>query len=136
MYDYSSSYDTGGIFGALFGTTCFFVYLAFLVLIIVGMWKLYEKAGRPGWAAIIPIYNIWVLLEIVGRPGWWLLLFFVPVLNFVIWILVAIDLAKSFGKDIVWAIGLILLPEIFYLILGFGDARYVGPGAQLPSSTM
>ena len=125
----TTSVDTGGFFDAFFGTTCFFVYFAFLVLLVVGMWKLYEKAGKPGWASIIPIYNIWVLLEIVGRPVWWILLLFIPLVNVVIWIIVALDLAKSFGKDILWGIGLILFPEIFYLILGFGSAQYQGPAA-------
>ena len=121
--------DTGGFFAGLFGTTCGFVYFAMLVMVVVGLWKMYEKAGKPGWAAIIPIYNVWVLLEIVGRPGWWLLLLFIPVVNFVIWIIIAIDLAKSFGHDILFAIGLMLLPEFFYLILGFGSSEYRGPTA-------
>jgi hypothetical protein len=100
------------------------------VLIVAGMWRLYEKAGKPGWAAIIPIYNIWVLLEIIGRPGWWLILFFIPFVNFVAWIIVSIDLAASFGKGIGYALGIILFPYVFYLLLGFGDAVYVGPGAE------
>ncbi len=125
----TTALDTGGFFDVFLGTTCFFVYLAFLVLMIVGMWKFYEKAGKPGWAAIIPIYNVWVLLEIVGRPGWWILLMLIPFVNIVIWVIVSLDLAKSFGKDVLWALGLMFLPEIFYLVLGFGSAQYQGPGA-------
>ena len=125
----TTSLDTAGFFDAIFGTTCVFIYIAIIVLMIVGMWKLYEKAGKPGWASLIPIYNVWVLLEIAGRPGWWILLLFIPFANVVIWIIVALDLAKSFGKDTLWGIGLILFPEIFYLILGFGSARYEGPAA-------
>lgn len=126
-----STTNASDLFGALFGGACSVVYLLFLVLVIIGLWKLFEKAGKPGWAAIIPIYNIWVMLEIVGRPGWWILLFLIPLVNFVIWIIVALDLAKSFGKDVLWGLGLIIFPYIFYLILGFGDATYQGPGAQM-----
>jgi hypothetical protein len=101
-----------------------------MVIFIAAMWKIYTKAGRPGWAAIIPFYNIWVLLEIIGRPGWWILLFFIPFVNIIIALLVSIDLAKSFGKSA--AFGIILLfffNAIGYLILGFGDAEYKGPVA-------
>ncbi len=94
------------------------------------MWKLYTKAGKPGWAPIIPIYNWVVLLEIVGRPLWWIILLLIPVVNFVILIIVAIDLAKSYGKGGGFAVGLILLTPIFVLMLAFGDAQYVGPAAR------
>ncbi len=103
--------------------------IVLIVLMIASMWKVFTKAGKPGWAAIVPFYNIIVLLEIVGRPWWWLLLMFVPLLNFVIAIIVYIDLAKSFGKGAGFAIGLLLLPFIFFPILAFGDAEYLGPAA-------
>ncbi len=103
--------------------------IVLIVLTIASMWKVFTKAGKPGWAAIVPLYNIIVLLEIVGRPWWWLLLVFVPFLNFVIAIIVYIDLAKSFGKGVGFAIGLLLLPFIFFPILAFGDAEYLGPAA-------
>ena len=103
--------------------------IVLIVLMIASMWKVFTKAGKPGWAAIVPFYNIIVLLEIVGRPWWWLLLMFVPLLNFVIAIIVYIDLAKSFGKGVGFAIGLLLLPFIFFPILAFGDAEYLGPAA-------
>jgi hypothetical protein len=90
---------------------------------------MYEKAGQPGWACLIPIYNFYVLCKIVGRPGWWVILLFIPFVNVVIWIIVALDLAKSFGKGTGFAIGLIFLSVIFIMILGFGDDRYVGPAA-------
>ncbi len=121
--------STNDFLGGLFSTTCGFIYFAFFVLVVVGLWKMYEKAGRPGWAAIIPIYNIWVLLEIIGRPGWWLILLLIPIVNFVIWIIIAIDLARSFGHDILFALGLMFFPEVFYLILGFGGSEYRGPAA-------
>ncbi len=106
-----------------------FVYVAIIVVMIVGMWKLYEKAGKPGWASIIPIYNLYVLLKIVGRPGWWLLLFIIPIVNLVVWIMVSLDLATVFGKGSGFGLGLILLPGIFHLILGFGSAKYQGAAA-------
>lgn len=111
--------------GGLFSSLC---SLAFAVLIIVAMWRVYEKAGKPGWASIIPIYNIWVMLEIVGKEGWWIILFLIPGVNVIVGIIVMWELAKSFGKDAGFAIGLILLAPIFLLILAFSDAEYVGPG--------
>ena len=122
--------DDTGLFAALFGGVYSICFLIFAVLIIAGMWRMFVKAGKPGWAALIPIYNIYVLLQIVGRPGWWLILFFIPVVNVVVALLVSIDLAKSFDKSAVWGIILLfILNAIGYLILGFGDAQYKGPAA-------
>jgi hypothetical protein len=90
------------------------------------MWKIFSKAGKPGWAAIIPIYNAIVLLEIVDKPLWWIILMFIPIVNFVISIIVTVELAKKFGQSTGFAIGLILLAPIFYPILGFGSAQYQG----------
>ncbi|HIP70012.1 MAG TPA: signal peptidase I [Anaerolineae bacterium] len=105
-------------------------YLALIILMIAGFWKTFEKAGQPGWAAIIPIYNIYVMLKIVGRPGWWLILFFIPFANVIVYFILAIDVAKSFGKDALYGIILLgFLSYIGYLILGFGDAVYQGPSA-------
>ena len=102
------------------------IELAIILLIIVSMWKVYTKAGKPGWASIIPIYNTYVLCEIGGKPGWWLILFFIPIVNVVIGILVIVGVAQNFGKGAGFAIGLIFLPFIFFPILAFGDAKYVG----------
>ena len=122
--------DGGGVFAALFGGAYMICWFIFIIILIAAMWKVYAKAGKPGWAAIIPFYNIWVLLEIVGRPGWWIILFFVPFVNFIIAILVSIDLAKSFGKSAAYGIVLLfLLNVIGYLMLGFGSAEYKGPSA-------
>ncbi|MFP4527309.1 MAG: DUF5684 domain-containing protein [Candidatus Kapaibacterium sp.] len=109
-----------------FPTSMFIIWLAIVVLMIAGMWKIFEKAGKPGWAAIIPIYNMIVLLEIIDRPLWWIILLFIPIVNIVFGILITIELAKSFGKDMAYAIGMILLPFIFYPMLGFGDAQFEG----------
>lgn len=103
------------------------VYLAILIVVIVAEWKIYKKAGQPGWACIIPIYNILVLLRIIGKPWWWLLLLIIPVVNIVIGIWTTNLLSKSFGKDEGFTVGLIFLPFIFLPILGFGDAAYTGP---------
>ncbi|MCO6495946.1 MAG: signal peptidase I [Bacteroidetes bacterium] len=100
-------------------------YLLFIALIIVSLWKVFEKAGKPGWASIVPIYNIVVMLKIVKKPLWWILLLLIPFVNVIIGIIVCIEMAKAFGKDIGFAIGLLLLGFIFYPILAFGDAKYV-----------
>lgn len=102
------------------------ISLAISVLIIVALWKVYNKAGKPGWAAIIPIYNIWVLLEIIKKPWWWLLLLLIPIVNIVILIIMIHNLSLKFGKGVGFTIGMILLPFIFIPILGFGDAKCKG----------
>ncbi|PYJ18960.1 MAG: signal peptidase I [Verrucomicrobia bacterium] len=102
-------------------------YTAYAILIIAAWWKIFSKAGQPGWAAIIPIYNWIVWCKIVGRPAWWVLLLLICFPIF--FIILSIDLAKSFGKGVGFAIGLILLSVIFFPILGFGSATYQGPSA-------
>lgn len=104
------------------------VYLAVIVLMIAAMWKTFAKAGEPGWAAIIPIYNQWVLTKISGAGTLWFVMMFLPFINFVAIILVSLGVARSFGKSDGFGIGLIFLSFIFYPILAFGDAEYVGPG--------
>jgi hypothetical protein len=106
------------------------LYLAIVVLMIVSMWKVFTKAGKPGWAILIPIYNIIVLLEIVGKPWWWLLLMLIPVVNIVFAIWTINLLSKSFGKDVGFTIGIILLGFIFIPILGLGSAQYVGAAGK------
>jgi hypothetical protein len=108
------------------------VMMAICVVMIASMWKVFVKAGQPGWAAIVPIYNAIVLLQIVGRPLWWIALCMIPLVNIVIAVLVMIDLAKSFGKDAGFGLGLTFLGFIFFPMLGFGSARYMGPAALPP----
>ncbi|MBM4777520.1 MAG: signal peptidase I [Archangiaceae bacterium] len=117
----------GSAAGAIVGLLMLVVELAIFAVIIAGMWKLFVKAGQPGWAAIVPIYNTYVMTQIVGRPILWFILTFVPCVNFVAMILIMIDLAKSFGKSTGYAIGMVFLPFIFIPMLGFGDAQYSGP---------
>ncbi len=109
-----------GIFGGL-------IYAAIIVLLYAAQWKMFEKAGKPGWACLIPIYNAIVLLEIIGKPWWWLLLMLIPFVNiiFVIWAINLLSL--SFGKSSAFTLGLIFLSIIFIPVLGFGSAQYQGP---------
>lgn len=116
--------------GKIFAGGLFTIYLVILIIVVAALWKIFTKAGKPGWAAIIPIYNIIVLLEIVGKPIWWLLMFLIPFVNFIFAIWVTNLLSKSFGKTEAFTVGLVLLPFIFYPILGFGDATYKGPAGK------
>lgn len=111
------------------------VGLVIAVIGIAGLWKVFVKAGLPGWGAIIPLYNIYLLLKVAGRPGWWVVLYLIPIVNIVIHAFVAMDVARNFGKSKVFGIvGLWLFNVIGFLILGFSDARYSGelqrPGTQ------
>ena len=121
----AQSNTTGG--DGVFGVVVLLIQLAIVVVVVASLWKIFVKAGHPGWAAIIPIYNIFIMLKIAGRPWWWLLLMFIPIVGLVIAIMVSVDLAKSFGKGVLFGIGLALLAFIFYPILAFGDAEYQGP---------
>jgi hypothetical protein len=102
------------------------IWLALIAVMIISTWIVFTKAGQPGWASIIPIYQAYVLLLIAGKPGWWLVLMFIPVANFVVAIMVAIGVAENFGKSAGFGIGLAFLPIIFYPILAFGSATYGG----------
>ncbi len=116
--------------GAGIASLIFLIVFVWLVVALIAMWKMFEKAGKPGWGALIPFYNIYLLIEIVGRPGWWLFLLFVPFVNIVIEVILAMDVAKSFGKSSLWGIiFILLLGGLGYIILGFGSAQYVGPAA-------
>lgn len=105
------------------------IYLALVVLIIASLWKVFVKAGKPGWASLIPIYNLIVLVEIIGKPTIWILWLLIPCVNIYFGIWATNLLSKSFGKSEGFTAGLLLLPIVFYPILGFGDARYLGPSA-------
>lgn len=102
------------------------IYLAIMVLELVAMWKLYVKAGKPGWAAIIPIYNVIVMLQIAKKPWWYLLLMLVPIVNFVIGIITTIAFVKAYGKDTAFAVLTIFFAPIMYPILAFGNSEYQG----------
>ncbi|MDQ2932923.1 MAG: DUF5684 domain-containing protein [bacterium] len=115
--------DFANLFGGFFAGM-FVVWLVVIVLSIVALWKIFTKAGKPGWASIIPIYNMVVLMEIIRKPLWWVFLMFIPFVNIAIAIIAAHRLSKSFGKDVGFTIGLLLLGPIFYVILAFGKSVY------------
>ena len=112
------------------------IALALGVVCIIGMWKTFTKAGKPGWAVIIPIYNTIVLLEIVGKPLWVIILLLIPCVQFAVFLMLFIELAKKFGKSAGFGIGLFLLPSIFFPILGFGDAKYLGAASAAPAGPL
>jgi hypothetical protein len=105
------------------------IYFALITLVIAAMWKVYTKAKRPGWAALIPIYNSLQLLWMAGRPWWWIFLLMIPLVNIVVAAIVMNDIAKSFGKGTGTTLLLFFLPFIGFPILGFGKATYQGPAA-------
>lgn len=90
------------------------------------MWKVFTKAGKPGWAAIVPIYNTIVILEIVGKPIWWIILCLIPFVNIIVFLIILNELSKCFGRGVGTTLGLVFLPFIFWPILGFGSAQYQG----------
>jgi hypothetical protein len=109
------------------------VYLAIVVLYVAATWVIFSKAGKPGWAAIIPIYSTIVLLQVVGRPVWWIILFLIPIVNIVFAIITLNDLSKSFGHGVGYTLGLTFLGIIFFPVLAFGGSQYVGPrGVRQP----
>ncbi len=124
----TETYEPGAAEAAV-GLVGGLLYVVLIVVLVAAMWKIFVKAGKPGWAAIVPFYNIIVLLEIIGRPLWWIVLMLIPFVNFIFIFIIAIDLAKSFGKGTGFALGLIFVAPVFYPILGFGSARYQGPAA-------
>lgn len=132
MYTYNTTYytttsvDTEAL-GAAMGVASVFA-LILVVIMIVANWKIFTKAGKPGWASIVPFYNMYTLFEVAGMNGWMFLLLLVPIVNIVMAIMVYINLAKAFGQSGAFAVGLILLNPIFSLILAFGKAQYVGTG--------
>lgn len=125
MYDVNS-YTTTSISAGMFGSTYMITVLAIAVISIVAMWKIFTKANKPGWAAIVPFYNLYTEFEIAGMNGWMFLLLLIPIVNIIVAIMLYVNLAKAFGKSTGFAIGLIFLNFIFMLILAFSSAEYVG----------
>ena len=119
-------YDNEGFFD-IFSPALIIFCLALVVFIIAALWKVFVKAGQPGWAAIIPIYNIYIMTKIGGKPGYWTLLCLIPIVNYIFSIWLYNMISKSFGKDEGFTVGLVLLGFVFWPILGFGSARYQGP---------
>ena len=145
--DYSYSYAASGVGAAIM----FLFMIAFYVLVVIGLWKTFIKAGHPGWAAIIPFYNIYIWVQVAGRPTWWFwvilvgaLLAWIPIVGWIliiaIWVMslfLALDVAKNFGQGTGFGVLLWLFSGIMYLVLGFGDYQYkqvanVAPGYAQP----
>ena len=116
-------------FGFFLGLGFFFVLvaLAVAILMIVSMWKVFEKTGQKGWKSIIPIYNYIIMLRIIKKPEWLVLFAFVPFADFVLVLIIFYNMAKAFGKGVGFAIGMVFLPFIFFPILGLGDSKYTVP---------
>ncbi|MBS1520368.1 MAG: hypothetical protein JST50_05190 [Bacteroidetes bacterium] len=127
-YDASSAGAAAGIIAII--SALIIPIIIIWVIMIISHWKIYEKAGKPGWAAIIPIYNIIVLLEIIGKPVWWILLLLIPCVNIVFAVWMTNLLSKSFGQSEGFTVGLLLLGVVFYPILAFGNYQYLGPSAK------
>ncbi len=124
-----NTYDNGqavSSMGTGFAIGYLIFYLAIIVVTIIADWKIFTKAGKPGWASIVPFYNLYVTFEIAGMNGWMFLLTLIPIVNIVVLIMLCINLAKAFGKGAGFAVGLIFLTTIFTLILAFGSAQYQG----------
>jgi uncharacterized membrane protein YhaH (DUF805 family) len=123
-YDQTASTGLSPIAAIIFGV----IYLAVIVFEIAAYWKVFEKAGRPGWGAIIPIYNIYLMVKVAGRSGWLVILYLIPVVNIIVHLIVSLDIARNFGKGSGFAVvGLWLFSFVGFPILGFGSARYTDP---------
>lgn len=134
MYENSVSVESSEV-SALTAGPFLFVILALVVVMVVSQWKIFTKAGKPGWAAFVPIYNIYILTQIVGRPAWWILMLMIPFVNIIFGIMLAIDTAKAFGKSTVFGVfGLILFPFVGYPMLAFGNSTYTGAKAAAPAA--
>ena len=131
---YTYNYDTTSIdtnalagFGALLGLY-FLICIALAVFMLISMWKVYEKAGKPGWAALIPFYNIYVLFEIGGQKGAYMFFIFIPffggIITFVFEVMALLEIAKRFGKDTVFGVLSIFFPIVTFPILAFSNATY------------
>ena len=128
MYTTSSSDAAGAAMGIGMLIFLIFFYLAIFIVMGISMWRLFVKAGKPGWAAIVPIYNNVIQLKIIGRPLWWLAMMFIPFANIAFAVMILIDFCKSYGKDTGFAILAILFPLIMLPYMAFSkDIKYVGP---------
>lgn len=112
--------EIGGIFGAMIGLVIFIFYL-------FTVWRIFEKAGQPGFLAIIPLVNIYIMVtKLAGKPAWWILLMFIPIVNFFVGIMVIHAVSENFGQGIGFTLGLVFLGFIFYPLLAFGDYQFMG----------
>lgn len=115
--------DVGSLIGVV-------IYLGILIFLLAAMWRIFTKAGEPGFMAIIPIVNIFFLVKIAGKDWWWIILFFIPLVNIVAVFLIWKGVAENFGKGMGFTLGLFFLSPIFIPILAFGDSQYMGRKAK------
>ncbi len=101
-----------------------YLFLFLSVFLLCSTWVVYNKAGYPGWACVVPIYNLYILIRIAKRPGWWFFLMLIPLFNLIFFLMVTVDIAKAFGKGTAFGFGLGFLPFIFYPILALGESQY------------
>lgn len=113
--------------GTHMGSETYGTSLIIAVLLIIAHWKIFTKAGKPGWGSLIPFYNLYLVFDIVYGKGWKFLWLIVPIVIIYYAIVVPFKMAKVFGKGFVFGLGMFLLSPIFDLILGFGSATYIGP---------
>lgn len=130
-YDYGTATTAeesllAGFFAGMFSVFWICVLLAIAVVGIIGLWKVFEKAGEEGWKVLIPFYNMYILFKITWGNGWLFLLLLIPVVHVVIPIITLYKLAKSFGKGVGFFFGLWFLYPVFIMILGFGPGQYRG----------
>jgi len=118
----SNNDDVSMIFAIIF----MIIALIISVVAVSGKKKIFVKAGHPGWKSLIPIYDVVLWLEMIGRPWWYVIALFFPGVNAILWIILAFGTARSFGRDILFALGVTFLPFIFIPVLGFGKAKYIG----------
>jgi hypothetical protein len=109
---------------AFWSSTWAIMEIIWIILVIAGLWKTFIKADRPGWGAIIPFYNTYLMIKVAGRPGWWLILFFIPFVNIIMWLVVALGISDNFGHGAGFGILLWLFAPIMFLVLGFGSSQY------------
>lgn len=113
----------------LFTSILWLLVWLLVILLFVSLWRVFKKAGKPGWGSIIPFYNIILLLEIAGKPAWWIILFFIPLVNIIVGVIVNISIAENFGKSAAFGgFGLTFLGFIFYPLLASSKVTYVGQG--------
>jgi len=108
------------------------MYIALIVLMTASWWVLFTKAGQPGWASIIPIYNMYIMFKMIDKPGVWVVYMLIPIVNIICAITLCSQLAKVFGRGAGTAIGLFFLGFIFVPILAFGSAKYGGRTPATP----
>jgi hypothetical protein len=118
--------NDGDTLSIIFSVGFLLVSLLITVVTLAGIWKIFVKAGHPGWTSLVPLYNVILWLQMIGRPWWYLAALFFPGVNAILWLIIAFGTARSFGRGILFALGVTFLPFIFIPIIGFGQAAYIG----------